>query len=401
MCVCDPTQIYVPLLNTGKANASSMQAQSEELSRLRVEYECMKQLLASKDAQMTNAAASTAALLAGKDELLATKEQLLLVQDELLASRTAELQRCTEILERRAATASRAVTDSDIQERLSYSRTVESPLDRDDILDHVLSYVGGGDHLYVGGVSRRLRGEYMQYCVQEDSASIYGKLVTRHRSAVTTQSRLQLALGSGLTVAGWTFSKVPQAWLIYMHSLEPEKVMTLLRVHGAPWSTMLCDGAARYNKLALLQWLFMHSCPWEADRLLRYASRHGSIAMLGWLLTVTPTWSPDAMRYMLGLAACNNTLAAVQWLRGQGAIWPYAFSYQSSNTLCKCWSLSAVKWALSCGSGWLEWKCEDYAADKYALARHKQQAKELLEWAHANGCPCTCEHAQQQQQQQQ
>jgi hypothetical protein len=32
------------------------------------------------------------------------------------------------------------------------------PLDKDDILDHVFSYVGGGDHLYVAGVNRSWRG---------------------------------------------------------------------------------------------------------------------------------------------------------------------------------------------------------------------------------------------------
>jgi hypothetical protein len=257
----------------------------------------------------------------------------------------------------------------------------------------VFSYVGGGDHLYIGGVSRRWRGRYIQFCVQATSsdsvADSVGKLVTRHRSVITTASRLQLALRCGLTVAEWTFDRVPQARLIYMHSLEPEKVMTLLRLHGVPWSAMLCCGAARYNKLALLLWLLLHSCPWEAARLLHFASMHSSVAMLEWLLTVTPPWSPDAKKDMLTLAAADNKLAAVQWLRAQSAVWPYAFAFQSSNTQFKCWSLSAVKWALACGSGWLFWKCEHYDANDYE-SKFKQQATELLEWAHANGCPCTC-----------
>jgi hypothetical protein len=63
--------------------------------------------------------------------------------------------------------------------------------------------------------------------------------------------------------------------------------------------------------------------------------------------------------------------------------------------------VSAVQWALACGSGWADWKCEDYAVDRYQRMHFKQQATELLEWAHANGCPCTCGHLQQQQQQQQ
>jgi glycerophosphoryl diester phosphodiesterase len=116
-----------------------------------------------------------------------------------------------------------------------------------------------------------------------------------------TESRLQLALSSGLSVKDWTFDNVPRAALICLHSLEPDKVMTLLRVHDVPWS----------------------------------------------------------------------------------------------------WSVSAVQWALACGSGWLRWKCEDYTADNYTTVQRKQQATELQEWAHANGCPCTCGPVQQQQQQQQ
>jgi hypothetical protein len=49
-----------------------------------------------------------------------------------------------------------------------------------------------------------------------------------------TESRLQLALSSGLTVTGWTFSSWHKADLICRYSLEPEAVMTLLRDHGAP-----------------------------------------------------------------------------------------------------------------------------------------------------------------------
>jgi hypothetical protein len=36
-----------------------------------------------------------------------------------------------------------------------------SPLEKVDVLDVVLSFVGRGEHLYVGGVSRRWRGRYL------------------------------------------------------------------------------------------------------------------------------------------------------------------------------------------------------------------------------------------------
>eukprot|EP00953_Heterococcus_sp_UTEX-ZZ885_P040419 20662-Heterococcus_DN1.PRE.3 len=316
----------------------------------------------------------------------------------------AELQRSQELLQHQIETVqTQAVAaTSSKRQRLQFGGTADLPFDRDDILDHVFSFVGGGDHLYIGGVCRRWKGRYIQYCAQSSSAEVNKKLVTSHRNVFVTESRLQLALNSGLTVEGRTFDSWSRADLICYHSCEPEKVMTLLRVHGVPWSTDLCNSAAFNNKLALLQWLHAHSCPWQAESVLRNASAGGSIAMLGWLVTVTPPWSSDTKQTMLTIAANYSRLAAVQWLAAQGALRSDSFSHELGyKKLRVCWTVLAVQWALAQGSGWLDWKCEDYAADKYGLINLQQQAVELLEWAHANGCPCTCGHLQQQQQQQQ
>jgi hypothetical protein len=373
-----------------QANASSMESQSEELSRLRAENACMKQLLTSNDAQMASTAASYAALLACKDELL--------------ASRAIELQRCKEdFLQHKAATAElhAAVADSSKTQRLYNSSSAETPLDRDVVLDDVFSFVGGGDHLHIGGVSRRWRGRYVQYCAQTSASELDGKFVTRQRSVLVTGSRFKLALSSGLRVARWNLDTQQHAYQICSHSLEPEEVITLLRLHGVPWSTELCNSAAYCNKLALLQWLRAHSCPWREEHVTSEASAGGNVGVLEWLLTVTAPWSSDSKQKMLFHAGCDDDhdLALPRWLRAHDAVWPKAFCTLS--VYHKCWHVSAVQWALSCSSGWLDWTCEDYAADKYRHAHFKKQAAELLEWAHANGCPCTCGHTQQQQQQQQ
>jgi hypothetical protein len=244
---------------------------------------------------------------------------------------------------------------------------------------------------------------YMQYCAQNSCSDCDGRLVTRQRSVLMTESRLQLALSSGLTVTGWTFDSRCHAELICAHSLEPEKVMTLLIVYSVLWCTNLCNGATFCNKLALLQWLHAQSCPWAATAVLNCASARGSVAMLEWLLAMTPSWSSDAKQAMLAYAGCHSNLAAAQWLRAHGAVWPKSFTAeiaQAETKLTLCWDVSVVRWALACGSGWLAWRCADYAADNYEIY-FEQQATELLEWAHANGCPCTCGHVQQQQQQQQ
>jgi hypothetical protein len=50
-----------------------------------------------------------------------------------------------------------------------------SPLDKDDVLDIVLSFVGRGEHLYVAGVNRRWRGKYFptrdSFCTSRTAAS--------------------------------------------------------------------------------------------------------------------------------------------------------------------------------------------------------------------------------------
>jgi hypothetical protein len=365
-----------------------MESQGEELGRLSAEVASLKELLANTNAQMTSAAACNAALLACKDELL--------------ASRSAELQRCQQLLLGRITRSEMdaAAADSRKRQRL---HDADSPLERDDLLDYVFSYVGGGDHLYTGGVCRRWRGLYVSHCINSTSNELDKKFVTRNRSALMTESRLHLALSSGLTVTDWRFDTWQKTELICYCSQAPEKVMTLLRLHGVPWSTELCASAAFNNKLALLQWLRCHSCPWEAPDVLHHASVNGSVAMLEWLSTVTEPWSADDMHDMFQAAGCYSNIAAAQWLRARGAVWPGSFSPNvqcNGTSFCVCWEVPAVQWALACGSGWLEWKCEDYTRN-FVHTHFKEQATELLEWAHANGCPCTCGHVQQQQQEQQ
>jgi hypothetical protein len=156
-CSCNAIKlIFLVCASNRQAKASSMESQSEELSRLRAEKACMKQLLSSKDAQL----AQSCVVIASKDEVIACK-------DELLLSRSAELQRCQQLMQWKPLSAERAaaVTDSSNSSKrqcLRDSCAAELPLDRD-VLDYVFSFVGGGDHLYTGGVSKRWRGIYIQY----------------------------------------------------------------------------------------------------------------------------------------------------------------------------------------------------------------------------------------------
>jgi hypothetical protein len=266
-----------------------METAGEELSRLRAETVSLRQLLAIKN------------------ELLASK-------DAGLAGRAAELQRSQELLQHSTAVIQSDAAAIDSSKRQVLYDSSVLPLDRDDILGEVFSFVGGGDHLYVSGISRRWRGRYIQYCVRNSTSELDGKLMTRQGSVLMTESRLQLALSSGLTVKDWTFDKRSRAALICCYSLEPEEVLTLLRAHGVPWCPLLCEAAAHYSKLPLLRWLHANSCPWDEDFLLVGASMGGSVALLEWLMTAISSWSRIIKTHMLIVAGCANRLEAAQWL---------------------------------------------------------------------------------------
>jgi hypothetical protein len=192
-------------------------------------------------------------------------------------------------------------------------------LEKDEILDQIFSYVGGGDHLYVAGIYRKWRGKYLQYCAQATTAARDKKCVTRHRSAIITKCRLQHAELNGFSSAGLDMTQDKTAELIYRHSLEAEQVVTVLRLHGVPWDHVICRKAAFFAKLSLLQWLHSNGCQWLELNVLVNASRGGSVPMLQWLQTVTVPWSSDTKQKMMKHTASCDELAAAQWLRARGA----------------------------------------------------------------------------------
>jgi hypothetical protein len=295
------------------------------------------------------------------------------MKDELLASRAEDTKRLKRELQLRASSDANACGHLDgnpkrqrVHDSSSSSSSPErsAPLDKDEVLDEVFSFVGGGDHLYAAGVSRRWRGRYMQYCVQNSTSESDEKFVTRHCSAIVSESRLQHAKLNGLRIASLDITQDTYARLICEHCLEPEQVVTLLKLHDVPCNDAICREAAYYDRLSLLQWLHSNDCQWDEHNVLTNASRGGGVAMLQWLATVTEPWPQEDKTEMLEGAVNCDRLAAAKWLRALGAAWPHSFAsdFESTwdGTVQQCWSLSAIQWALAAGSGWREWKCEDY-----------------------------------------
>eukprot|EP00953_Heterococcus_sp_UTEX-ZZ885_P035548 18346-Heterococcus_DN1.PRE.2 len=217
-----------------------------------------------------------------------------------------------------------------------------------------------------------------------------------------TAARLQLALDGGVTMAALQ-ENVFRLSNNVARSPEPIKVLKLARQHDLEWSFAFTLTAASRNNLQLLQWLRSAECPWcEGSVLLAIAAR-GTTEVLEW---VQSQISSEAFTYevqnMLETAAQDDNLQVVQWLRQQAAAeWPtnfcdtilvFDFNNPANNRMNRCWSKRAVSWALANGGTWGNWHCSLSSAERYT-GKYVPQAAELFEWAHKNGCPCTCEQA--------
>jgi hypothetical protein len=116
-----------------------METEGEELSRLRAEVASFRQLLTSKDAQL----AKSSVIIASKDQVIACQVELM--------RKAEEVQRLKCLVP--ASAGSCAADSIDVSAGTpggvhdSSCSTVTSPLDSDELLHDIFSYVGGGDHL--------------------------------------------------------------------------------------------------------------------------------------------------------------------------------------------------------------------------------------------------------------
>jgi Ankyrin repeats (3 copies) len=199
------------------------------------------------------------------------------------------------------------------------------PLDKDQLLDEVFSYVGAGEYIYAGGVCRRWKGRYIKLCYNQAAADQKHKLRTSYKSSIATAARLQLALRSGLTVQELAANEWRFAKNVISYSLNPVAVLSLAKTYDLSWAVCYTEVAAEAGDLQLLQWLQEHGCKWRTYELLIAAAASGNTEVLKWLQQHTDSWSDAYKTNMLRVAAAQGHCAAMKFLRAQNASWPTQF----------------------------------------------------------------------------
>jgi hypothetical protein len=153
-----------------------------------------------------------------------------------------------------------------------------TPLDKDEILDTVFSFIGTDDYFYTAAVCSNWRRRFLKLCYSEadkrskanylrgtiiriaEAVPVESKCTTSYRSAIMTTARLQLALRDTLTVEQLQASTLAFAEDIVCHSLDSVGVLSLTKLHELGWDSALCEAAAYYGKFQLLQWLHERDC---------------------------------------------------------------------------------------------------------------------------------------------
>jgi hypothetical protein len=99
-------------------------------------------------------------------------------------------------------------------------------------------------------------------------------------------------------------------------------IVQYLRSEGCSWDTSACTSAATGGHLSTLRWLRDNGCPWDADDVCLGAASSGSVDVLAYMQQQGELVSAELLTKMLQCAGAHRRLAAVQWLRQQGAEWP-------------------------------------------------------------------------------
>jgi hypothetical protein len=124
----------------------------------------------------------------------------------------------------------------------------------------------------------------------------------------------------------------------------------------------------------------------------------GALDVLDWLHTRTDvrnfiSYAP-CMSYAMNAAGNHGRVDSMQWLRAHGAQWPYDLFGGITGSVRRYWSLDALRFAFATGCEWamVHWDCAK-VRPLQGTAESRADAAAVLQWAHANGCPCTCPQA--------
>eukprot|EP00611_Tribonema_gayanum_P025758 TRINITY_DN5963_c0_g1_i2.p1 TRINITY_DN5963_c0_g1~~TRINITY_DN5963_c0_g1_i2.p1 ORF type:complete len:351 (-),score=66.49 TRINITY_DN5963_c0_g1_i2:2276-3328(-) len=219
------------------------------------------------------------------------------------------------------------------------SKAAESPLDTDNTLGLILSFVGKGNWLFVAGVSRKWRAIYASGVSSAGDAGAEAGPAAGPAAAVASPADVNAASMQRTTFAS-ALSTVPTLQMAHACGLNMDhlnergiysfcrtagevgskEVLLWAREHGMRWNACVCGGATQQDRLAILRWLRLEQdCPWEIRFVARTAAERGMVTLLEWVMS-----QPDAQvltnTYLSLAASAGGSIPVLEWLLARGAL---------------------------------------------------------------------------------
>lgn len=138
----------------------------------------------------------------------------------------------------------------------------------------------------------------------------------------------------------------------------------------------ICNRAAEYGKLEILEWAHKNGCQWN-EMTCAYAAYGGNIDILKWLRMNDCPWN----EITCAKAALGGNFDILKWARKNGCRWDEMTCTFAAAKGC----LEILQWARENGCPWNAATCNAAAYNGHS---------EIVIWARKNGCPCNSYYCQ-------
>ncbi|CAB9531327.1 ankyrin repeat protein [Seminavis robusta] len=213
-------------------------------------------------------------------------------------------------------------------------------LNADDLIwtNKLLSFVGVGQHAFVGAANKRFNKLYKEYCEKElqknprKVTDTPGHPDRGTRSAEITDTFCSEAFCNESRAEHWLRDtsphKKPRRHLVcrVLAKTGNPTVMQWARKKGLPWSRRTCAAAAAHGHLHLLQWLRENDYPWD-ERTCSDAALFGHLDILKWAHENGCPWDHSTCE----AAAQGGHLDVLKWARENGCPWDHSTCKAAAN----------------------------------------------------------------------
>jgi hypothetical protein len=144
--------------------------------------------------------------------------------------------------------------------------TAPKPFQNNDILQHIISFIGMKQYRFVAAISKDFQAVYRQV-FPNDKSTCYNASSIEHAKISLESVYIRLTNSATLCNSAARHGSVPA--LAYLRSIHFRR------------DSSTCDTAAKFGHLCTLQYLHSRGCPWSRE-ICCLAARNGHLEVLQW-----------------------------------------------------------------------------------------------------------------------